>query len=479
MRGGVLALGLALALTAGCQRESFEEKYAPGEIDIYDDLYAVTAVGPDDAWVAGYFGAVYRTRDAGKHWRKLETPTEISLYDIDFVTSRDGWVVGRRGLILHTTDSGDSWERQKLKRQPAQHIFSIAALTPQTAWAVGEWGGRYVTHDSGKTWEDHSFLVTEGHPSFRYLTEQELATYYSGGKIYDDMYLNDVTFLDPQHGWIIGEYGFTYWTDNGGDSWQKGRIVGELKIEPVEFHEGQKELDKSQWDPLFSVAEKLLEKEYLRIRIEGCLTPAELAKYETYIADERADSVRDFLEGEGVGQERIRVQNATPMDQEEVDMVAFAKTKLCDGPPKVFINLLETPFLFDVKFKDPMNGIVAGLGGVMLRSSDGGRTWGYVESNSKQAVFSADFGSAAVVAVGERGLQRVSLDGGFHFEKPPQGAMPKLFTFMRDLRFATPERGWIVGAKGMVLRSDDGGLTWSYALKKGGASAAERDAAGE
>ena len=67
-----------------------------GDIDIYDDLYAASAVGEDDLWVAGYFGAIYRTRDAGETWTKLETPTEKSLYDISFADNRTGWVVGRR-----------------------------------------------------------------------------------------------------------------------------------------------------------------------------------------------------------------------------------------------------------------------------------------------------------------------------------------------------------------------------------------------
>jgi photosystem II stability/assembly factor-like uncharacterized protein len=442
----------------------YVDRFEEGDIDIYDDLYAATAVGADNLWAAGYFGAVYRTRDAGKTWRKLETPTEKSIYDISFADEQNGWLVGRRGFILRTSDGGDSWTLQSTPRRPAQHIFAISAVSPQRAWAVGEWGGRYETFDGGETWIDRSFTVDESHSTFQYLTEFELDRYYKGETIYDDLYLNDVFFLDEQNGWIAGEYGLTYWTDDGGKTWEKGKIVGELEIPNIEFAEGQKDTAREQWELLFGIAEALLEKEYLRIRIEGCLTRKELAKFETFIADERAESVRDFLEGEGVGQERIRLLNTTPLDQELVDMKAFAKTKLCERPPQVRINLLETPFLFDVKFKDPLNGVVSGLGGVMLRSTDGGRSWNYAESQSEQALFAADFGSNAVVAVGERGLQRISLDGGLNYQRPPEGAMPRVFTFMRDLTFGTPERGWIVGASGMVLQSSDGGLNWHQVL---------------
>jgi photosystem II stability/assembly factor-like uncharacterized protein len=451
-------------LVLGCGGEVYEDRFAEGDIDIYDDLYAATAVGEDNLWAAGYFGAVYRTRDGGKTWRKLATPTEKSIYDISFADEQHGWVVGRRGFILKTSDGGDAWTLQATPRRPAQHIFSISAISPRRAWAVGEWGGRYETFDGGETWVDRSFTVNESHSTFQYLTEFELERYYKGETLYDDLYLNDVFFLDDQNGWIAGEYGLLYWTADGGANWEKARIIGELEIPDIVFNENQKELTRAEWDILFGIAEALLEKEYLRIRIVGCLTKAELAEHGTYIADERAESVRDFLEGEGVGQERIRLLNTTPLDQETVDMDAFARSKLCQGPPKVHINLLETPFLFDVKFKDPLNGVVAGLGGVMLRSTDGGRTWQYAESQSEQALFAAGFGANAVVAVGERGLQRISLDGGLNYERPPEDAMPRLFTFMRDLTFGTPEYGWIVGAAGMVLRSSDGGLSWHQVL---------------
>jgi photosystem II stability/assembly factor-like uncharacterized protein len=43
---------------------------------------------------------------------------------------------------------------------------------------------------------------------------------------------------------------------------------------------------------------------------------------------------------------------------------------------------------------------------------------------------------------------------------------PPIFTFMRDLRFAptTKNVGFIVGQEGMVLRSRDGGDSWTRVL---------------
>ena len=63
--------------------------------------------------------------------------TEKSIYDISFADEKNGWAVGRRGFVIHTTDGGDTWERQRIPREPAQHLFAVHAVTPRVAWAVG------------------------------------------------------------------------------------------------------------------------------------------------------------------------------------------------------------------------------------------------------------------------------------------------------------------------------------------------------
>ena len=70
------------------------------------------------------------------------------------------------------------------------------------------------------------------------------------------------------------------------------------------------------------------------------------------------------------------------------------------------IEVIETPFLFDVKFRDLDHGMITGLGGVALTSSDGGRNWEYLQTGSKQALFAAAFADSKLIAVGEKGLRR-------------------------------------------------------------------------
>ena len=110
--------------------------------------------------------------------------------------------------------------------------------------------------------------------------------------------------------------------------------------------------------------------------------------------------------------------------------------------------------------------IIAGLGGVVLQSDDGGRNWSYRTIDRKQALFSVgsvDGGRA--VTVGEKGLIRVSTDSGSSWRDPGADNFPDLFTFMRDVGFSPSGRvGFIVGQTGKILRSTDAGISWQPVL---------------
>jgi photosystem II stability/assembly factor-like uncharacterized protein len=132
------------------------------------------------------------------------------------------------------------------------------------------------------------------------------------------------------------------------------------------------------------------------------------------------------------------------------------------------VSVIQNPYLFTVSFKDEDHGLISGLGGVVLRSEDGGKTWRYESIDRKQALFAVTSVDGRSIAVGEKGLVRFSTDGGLHWKEPSAKQFPTVFTFMRDLEFEHNQRvGFIVGQQGMVLRSKDGGKTWAKVLPPG------------
>ena len=130
------------------------------------------------------------------------------------------------------------------------------------------------------------------------------------------------------------------------------------------------------------------------------------------------------------------------------------------------VRVIQNPILFSVRFRDEKNGLISGLGGVILRTTDGGRSWAYRKVDRKQGLFSvASLKGGHSVAIGEKGLIRVSSDGGDSWSEPRPGAFPELFTFMRDVGFDSEGRlGLIVGQAGKILRSTDAGFEWTGVL---------------
>jgi photosystem II stability/assembly factor-like uncharacterized protein len=175
------------------------------------------------------------------------------------------------------------------------------------------------------------------------------------------------------------------------------------------------------------------------------------------------------LEDAGLLSDRIRKRGSPPWDFEDflADDPDFLKRYLESRKgesPGIAVTVAQNPYLFSVRFGDEKDGYIAGLGGVVLVSKDGGRNWEYRETGLKQAIFSLFPVDGRVIAVGEKGFVRVSADGGKTWKRPDSG-FPSIFTFMRDIWFAPDGRsGYIVGERGEVLHSNDAGATWTKVL---------------
>lgn len=109
-----------------------------------------------------------------------------------------GWLIGDGGLIQTTIDGGATWHQvgpQLPGDETVAPDWRSAAAVGSQLWIVGDPGG-CVLHstDEGRNWELQP-------------TRQPLP-------------LNDVTFVDEQHGWAVGAMGVIVRTVDGGRTWQ-------------------------------------------------------------------------------------------------------------------------------------------------------------------------------------------------------------------------------------------------------------------
>ncbi len=478
-------VGAVAVFALACHEYHFHARDYKGEIDIYDDLFAVAVPTADHVVAVGYWGAVYVSEDGGGSWRKAETGTQKLLYDVSMASPKVGWCVGQLGLILRTEDGGHTWKAQPNPKQAeGANLLSVVALDEQRAWAIGDWGTRIYTADGGKTWADHSLTIDDKHPQFVWLSLPDQDRVRKGQKVYEDVGLTDVSCLpnDHAHCWMIGEFGYIFRTESGGigpdgrPSWEKGEIVGGLKLEPIEMGYNVIELEDEDRERVLEFAKQIAEEQHLNVAIEPRVTEAEIRAFGSLsdptplfeIIEARTQEIQAAVEEAGILSDRIRRRGAPPWDYEDfidddpefLDRYYESRRAPFSG---VEVSISQNPFLFTVRFRDTLNGLISGLGGIVLKSQDGGRSWRYEGIGRKLALFSVQPLATRAIAVGEKGLMRVSEDGGATWHE--QRNFPTIFTFMRDIAFDPDARvGFIVGQRGTVLRSDDSGQSWAQRL---------------
>ena len=209
----LLLLSLSLAAVAGCHREVENVPLETRKISISDRFFDVEALSETKAIVVGYGGKILTTNDGGRSWEVLPSGTDEALYSVHFVDANDGWISGQDGLILHTDDGGKTWRKQVTGT--SLYLFAISFLDRERGWAVGDRATMLHTKDGGQHWAIQKLAQTKG------LTAEEAIAS-------QDPVLYDVYFLDEQNGWVVGEFGKIYHTSDGGKTFveQEESLLG-------------------------------------------------------------------------------------------------------------------------------------------------------------------------------------------------------------------------------------------------------------
>jgi photosystem II stability/assembly factor-like uncharacterized protein len=157
MMAVIAGLGLAttsLAQNSPCPEEFFRDA----------ELSDVFFLDPDRGWAVGDRGAIWHTKDGGRHWRLQASPSACRLESVRFLDDRTGWIVGgwthpythkNSGVLLRTSDGGERWEEVPRLSLPA--LSRVRFFDPRNGWAVGSVSdlypaGVFVTCDGGLSW---------------------------------------------------------------------------------------------------------------------------------------------------------------------------------------------------------------------------------------------------------------------------------------------------------------------------------------
>lgn len=167
-------------------------------------LKGIFFVDDKTGWVVGDNGVILHTGDGGKSWER-QGDTTLTLHKVFFLNTMEGWAVGERGIILHTVDGGKSWEKQLLGS--GHHIAGVFFINSKTGWLLSA-GKVYKTNNGGKDWESVLLQITT------------LKPLEPGEDVYND-WRGDIFFNNDKEGWAVIGIGEIFHTDDGGKSWNQ------------------------------------------------------------------------------------------------------------------------------------------------------------------------------------------------------------------------------------------------------------------
>ncbi|MFG8974270.1 WD40/YVTN/BNR-like repeat-containing protein [Pseudomonas paraeruginosa] len=118
-------------------------------------LNAIAAVKDSGLLVVGEAGILFRSKDWGATWEKLEGPYEGSLFGAIGTADVGGVLVyGLRGHLFRSADFGDSWEEIPLKAASGDLEFGLsdgALLADGRIVVVGHGGSVLESTDGGRS----------------------------------------------------------------------------------------------------------------------------------------------------------------------------------------------------------------------------------------------------------------------------------------------------------------------------------------
>jgi photosystem II stability/assembly factor-like uncharacterized protein len=334
-----------------------------------------------------------------------------------FQGSRAPGPLGLFFVIAMALLAAAAWPCAAIERLPLaelrQNLFATCFVSDQEGFMVGDLARIFHTTDGGKTWEyqqtpNKLSLVALSCPDKAHLWASgqagEIAFSGDSGKTWQlqqsgvERQLLSIAFANPQRGLAVGDFGTLLRTENGGVTWNKVALPTDVRLPP-------------------DVAE--------------VVDPGDIVLYSVTFADaEHAWAVGEFGVILASGDGGASWQQQT--------------------------NAAETS-LFGVSFADPRRGWAVGIDATLLATTDGGTTWRQETVETPKGIplslYDIQVRGTYGWAVGNSGFLLNSKDAGATWQLvnvPVQMGS----SWLRGLTLFPDGRGFIVGARGLVLSAD-------------------------
>ena len=225
-------------------------------------LSALAFPDAGNLWAVGAGGLILHSSDGGTAWAIQPTGTDAYLWSVSFPDDRHGWAcggpaAGTGGVILATSDGGASW----LDKTPAGlkgTLINASFVDAHHGWIGMSDGDILKTATGGDAWQTlrpsfAAMAAMNGYLTIDFVDAghgwagvgSQIWMTVNGGKSWmpmssgltPDMLVTKIDFVDPIHGWALAQSQDTgasqvITTSDGGLSWRTisigGSAVGDL-----------------------------------------------------------------------------------------------------------------------------------------------------------------------------------------------------------------------------------------------------------
>jgi len=452
----------------------------------------------ETGWAIGnnaVHGIIIHTIDGWLDWTDQTdtTLTTAKFYDVSFVDELNGWIVGASGTILHTSDGGQSWEIQGAG-VASSSLKGVSAIDASTAFAAGSDGTIVYTND-GANWSaistgttshfygidmfDATHGIAVGKGETIYFTTDGLNWQQAsgipniGGKDF-----NAVAIADDTTAWLVGD-GFSILalksvfakTTDGGNTWtlwENDDMIME-NMWAIDFTSPTKGVavghkgwvfttnDGNDWTPLprfmgnSSDAVNIVGDKIWVMGGSGTMHYSENfgANWES--------------QAEITGQNQYKIGAA---DNNRIMSIGYSSTIIQsnDGGAawksgSVVADNDISLQLWGIDFINSNIGWVAGSGGFIAKTTDGGESWNLPANSVTTEWLRAikTFDENTLWTVGAHGTIMKSENGGTDWASQGVGITSQT---LYDIDGIDQNHLAIVGNKSTLLYSTDSGLNW-------------------